>query len=151
TIYVCHWALPSRPLEGLATGSAERGFAVGDVSNNYQVIYQYPKDISVSDHATEIGPQYGDVCARFLGKNGIAEAHYSGGVFIKGDNPWDSGIAKGDSKLTPEQQAAGIFDSSLHDADAKKEKAFVDSIVSGKYLNETKSGADSTLAAILGR
>ena len=150
-IDVCNWALQSRPLNAIGTGSNERGFDVGDVWNNFQVIYQYPKNISVSVHATKIGPQFGDVCARFLGTKGIAEAHYSGGVFIKGDNPWDSGIAKGDSKLTPEQQAAGIFDSSLHDADAKKEKAFVDSIVSGKYLNETKSGADSTLAAILGR
>ena len=121
-IDVCNWALQSRPVHAIGTGSNERGFDVGDVWNNFQVIYQYPKNINVSVHATKIGPQFGDVCARFLGTKGIAEAHYSGGVFIKGDNPWDSGVAKGDSKLTPEQQAAGIFDSSLHDADAKKEK-----------------------------
>jgi hypothetical protein len=119
--------------------------------NNYQVIYNYPGDVKVTVHATKIGPQFGDVCCRFMGTKGIAEAHYSGGVFIQGDNPWDSGIAKGDSKLTPEQQAAGIFNSSLHDADANKEKSFIDSILSGKYLNETRSGADSTLTAILGR
>jgi predicted dehydrogenase len=150
-IDVCNWALQSHPVQAIGTGGNEHGYTVGDVWNNYQVLYQYPKNINVSVHATKVGPQFGDVCCRFLGTKGIAEAHYSGGVFIQGDNKWDSGIAKGDSKLTPEQQAAGIFDSSLHDADANKEKSFIDSIVSGKYLNETQSGADSTLAAILGR
>ena len=150
-IDVCNWALQGRPVNAIGTGNNENGYQVGDVWNNYQVIYQYPKNVNVSVHSTKIGPQFGDVCCRFMGTKGIAEAHYSGGVFINGDNAWDSGIAKGDSKLTPEQQAAGMFDSSLHDADANKEKAFIDSIVSGKYLNETRSGADSTLAAILGR
>lgn len=150
-IDVCNWALQSHPVQAIGTGGNEHGHTVGDVWNNFQVLYQYPKNINVSVHATKAGPQFGDVCCRFLGTKGIAEAHYSGGVFIQGDNKWDSGIAKGDSKLTPEQQAAGVFDSSLHDADANKEKSFIDSIVTGKYLNETQSGADSTLAAILGR
>jgi hypothetical protein len=86
-----------------------------------------------------------------MGTKGIAEAHYSGGVFINGDNQWDSGIAKGKSELTPQQQAAGVFLSSLYDADANKEKAFIKSIETGNYLNEARQGADSTLTAILGR
>ena len=150
-IDVCNWALQGHPLQAIGSGSNEKGRNIGDALNNYQVIYQYPRNVAVTVHATKVGPQFGDVCCRFLGTKGIAEAHYSGGVFIQGDNKWDSGIAKGDSELTPEQQAAGVFDSSLHDADANKEKAFIDSIVSGKHLNETRSGADSTLAAILGR
>jgi len=39
----------------------------------------------------------------------------------------------------------------LHDADANKEQAFIKSIETGNYLNETRSGAESTLTAILGR
>jgi myo-inositol 2-dehydrogenase / D-chiro-inositol 1-dehydrogenase len=150
-IDVCNWALQGHPEQAIASGGNEHGLTVGDVWNNYQVIYRYPKNVNVTVHATKVGPEFGDVCCRFLGTKGFAEAHYSGGVFIKGDNSWDSGITKGESKLTPEQQAAGMFDSSLHDADANKEKSFIDSIISGKYLNETRSGADSTLAAILGR
>ena len=150
-IDVCNWALQGHPLQAIGSGNNEKGRNIGDALNNYQVIYQYPRNVNVTVHATKVGPQFGDVCCRFLGTKGIAEAHYSGGVFIQGDNKWDSGVAKGGSELTPEQQAAGVFDSSLHDADANKEKAFIDSIVSGKHLNETRSGADSTLAAILGR
>ena len=150
-IDVCNWALQGHPLQAIGSGNNEKGRNIGDALNNYQVIYQYPRNVNVTVHATKVGPQFGDVCCRFLGTKGIAEAHYSGGVFIQGDNKWDSGVAKGGSELTPEQQAAGVFDSSLHDADANKEKSFIDSIVSGKHLNETRSGADSTLAAILGR
>ncbi len=150
-IDVCNWALKGHPIQAIGTGGNKGGPAVGDTWNNFQVLYQYANNVNVSMHSTQVGPQFGDVCCRFLGTKGIAEAHYSGGVFIKGDNPWDSGIAKGDSELTPQQQAAGVFLSSLYDADANKEKAFINSIESGKHLNETRSGAESTLAAILGR
>src|SRR6185503_3885363 len=119
--------------------------------NNYEVIYEYPDNVNVTIHSTQVGPSFGDVCCRFIGTKGIAEAHYSGGVFINGDNKWDSGVVKSAAELTPQQQAAGIFLSSLQDADANKEKAFIGSIESGKYLNEAASGAASTLTAILGR
>ena len=54
-------------------------------------------------------------------------------------------------KLSKEQQASGVFLSSLHDADANKETAFIKSIETANYLNEAKQGAESTLTAILGR
>jgi myo-inositol 2-dehydrogenase/D-chiro-inositol 1-dehydrogenase len=150
-IDVCNWALQGHPLSALGTGSNNQGAEFGDAWNNYQAIYQYPRGTHVSFHCSQIGKQFGDVCARFIGTKGIAEAHYSGGVFIKGDNGWDSGVLRQEAKVTPEQQAAGIFLSSLHDADANKEKAFITSIESGNYLNETKSGSESTQTAILGR
>ena len=101
---------------------------------------------------TQFGNHFGDVCAKFIGTKGTAEAHYSGGVFISGDNAWDSGVPKcADEKPTEEQRRAGAFLSSLEDADANKEIAFIKSIETGNYLNETRSGAESTLTAILGR
>jgi myo-inositol 2-dehydrogenase/D-chiro-inositol 1-dehydrogenase len=148
---VCNWTLQKNPLSAIGTGGRKEAPDFGDTWNNYQVLYQYPANLNVSIHSTQLGPQFGDVCARFIGTKGIGEAHYSGGVFIKGDNQWDSGVLKGDSKLTPEQTAAGVFDSSLHDADANKQKAFIRSIETRKYLNEARSGSESTLTAILGR
>jgi predicted dehydrogenase len=148
---VCNWALQSKPINAMGSGGNKGGPAVGDTWNNYQVIYQYPNDIHVSAHATQVGPAFGDVCCRFTGTKGSAEAHYSGGVFIKGDNEWDSGVSRTGTELTPEQQASGVFLSSLDDADANKEKAFIDSIEKGKYTNNLQAGAESTLTAILGR
>lgn len=148
---VCNWTLKGNPVKAIGTGGTKGGPDKGDAWNNYQVIYQYPDNVNVSFHSTQIGPTFGDVCCRFIGTKGMAEAHYSGGVFINGENKWDSGIARSGSELTPQQQASGVFLSSLHDADANKEKAFINSIESGNYLNETASGAASTLTAILGR
>ena len=116
-----------------------------------QVLYQYPNDINVSIHSTQIGPVFGDVCCRFLGTKGSAEAHYSGGVFINGDNKWDSGVARTEAEITPEQRSSGAFLSALGDADKNKEQHFISSIETGNYVNEIRSGVESTLTAILGR
>jgi myo-inositol 2-dehydrogenase / D-chiro-inositol 1-dehydrogenase len=149
---VCNWALQAHPLKAIGTGGRKGGFDFGDTWTNYQVLYEYPDNVNVSFHNTQQGIQSGDVCARFIGTKGIAEAHYSGGVFIIGEKPWDSGIAKcKDTVLTAEQKAAGIFLSSLYDADKNKDIAFIKSIETGNYINEALSGSESTLSAILGR
>jgi myo-inositol 2-dehydrogenase/D-chiro-inositol 1-dehydrogenase len=149
---VCNWALKLHPESAVGSGSAKGAPSFGDAWSNYQVIYRYPDNIHVTLHSTQTGPVFGDVCARFMGTEGIAEAHYSGGVFIKGKNSWDSGILKYEGAETTEaQRQAGIFLSSLHDADANKDIAFIESIESGNYINEVQPGVNSTLSAILGR
>ena len=55
------------------------------------------------------------------------------------------------SEPTEEQRRTGAFLSSLYDADQNKGTAFIRSIESGNYLNDTFSGAASTMAAIMGR
>jgi hypothetical protein len=100
----------------------------------------------------QYGPHFGDVCAKFIGTEGTAEAHYSGGVYISGSKPWDSGVLKySGQQVSDEQRRAGVFQSALGDADANKEKVFIQSIESGNYLNEARSGSESTLTIILGR
>ena len=149
---VCNWALKAHPVKAVGTGGRKGGTGFGDTWTNYQVLYEYPDNVNVCFHNTQQGSQFGDVCARFIGTRGLAEAHYSGGVFIKGDKPWDSGILRCEQDtLTQEQRSAGVFLSSLHDADSNKDISFIKSIETGNYLNEALSGSESTLTAILGR
>ncbi len=149
-IDICNWILNEKPEWALGMGNRKGEPDFGDTYTNYQVVYEYPQLKNVSIHSTQFGPKFGDVCARFLGTKGTAEAHYSRGVFIEGENPWDSGILRG-QEPTPEQRAAGAFTSALHDSTPNKVKAFINSIETGIYINETVSGATSTLSAILGR
>ena len=149
-IDVCNWVLNENPEIAIGLGNRKGMPDFGDTFTNYQVVYEYPEETNVSVHSTQIGPKSSDVCARFIGTKGFAEAHYSRGVYIKGDNPWDSGVLRG-QEPTPEQRAAGIFTSSLHDSTPNKVKSFIHSIESGNLLNEARSGAMSTLSAILGR
>lgn len=149
---VCNWALQSHPKTAVGMGGKKGGPDFGDTWNNFQIIYQYAGGINVSLHSTQVGPEFGDVCARFIGSKGMAEAHYSGGVFISGENQWDSGVLRcSTEEITREQREAGVFLSSLHDADANKEIHFIKSIETGNYLNEASSGVESTLSAIMGR
>lgn len=150
-IDVCNWALQKLPVNAIGTGGKNESHKFGDTWKHFQVLYQYP-GVNVSVLAVQFGPHFGDVCAKFIGTKGTAEAHYSGGVYISGTNPWDSGIPRcANTKLTDEQIRAGAFQSALQDADANKEIAFIKSIETGNFLNETRSGSESALTAILGR
>lgn len=150
-IDVCNWILGATPLYAIGDGGKKGGPNFGNAWTNYQVIYKYPNNVNVSVHSAKFGKVFGDVCARFIGTKGLAEAHYNGGVFINGDTKWDSGIVRSVSELTPESIAKGASTSSLDDADPNKGKAFIESITSGNYLNQLESGCHSTLSAILGR
>lgn len=148
---VCNWGLQSLPVKAIGSGGLNFPEHKGDAWNHYQVVYQYPNGVNVTCQSTQFGKAFGDVCARFLGTKGIAEAHYSGGVFIKGEKAWDSGVLKNDSAVTQQQRASGAFLSSLEDADPNKGKSFIGSIETGNHLNQCQQGATSTLTAILGR
>lgn len=148
---LCNMVLQAHPLSAIGFGGLDEGVEFGNAWNNYQVIYQYPDNVRLSYHSTQLGKQFGDVCARFIGTKGIAEAHYQGGVFVSGEKPWDSGHARNAAQLMAEQTATGISLSSLYDADANKHTNFIKSIENGNYLNETLRGAESTLTAIMGR
>lgn len=146
---VCNWTLRQHPVEAMGTGGLLHGMEFGNAWNNYQVVYKYPGNINMSIHSTQSGKQFGDVCARFIGTKGIAEAHYNRGVYISGENKWDSGVVRGEP--TPEQVASGAFLSSLYDADKNKVQSFIKSIETKNHLNEIQQGTESTLTAILGR
>ena len=148
---VCNWGLQAVPVKALGSGGLKASEHLGDAWNHYQVVYEYPNGINVSCHSTQFGSVFGDVCARFLGTKGLAEAHYSGGVFINGEKKWDSGIARSEAEITEQQRASGAFLSSLHDADPNKGRSFIQSIENAKYLNECEQGGNSTLTAVLGR
>ena len=147
---VCNWVLDEQPDNAIGGGNRKAELDFGDTFTNYQVVYGYPEAVQVSLHSTQLGSAFGDVCCRFIGTKGIAEAHYNRGVYIEGEHQWDSGILWGQSP-DPQQIAAGAFTSSLHDSTPNKVKAFTDSITSGQHINEASSGARSTLSAILGR
>ena len=150
-IDVCNWVMRSLPVQAVGSGGKKGSPDFGNAWTNYQVIYEYPGDVNVSVHSTQVGPAFGDVCARFIGTTGIAEAHYTGGVLIKGSKEWNSGIPQSGAALTPDQIASGVSRSSLDDADKNKGMAFIKSIETGNHINHLRPGCESTLSAILGR
>ena len=150
-IDVCNWALGEHPKSAIGTGGMDDSQTLGDTWKHFQVAYEYPST-NVMVQATQYGSEWGGVCARFIGTEGTAIAYYTGGVFISGKKAWDSGILRcSEGEPTEEQRRTGAFLSSLYDADRNKGTAFIRSIETGSYLNDTFSGVESTLAAIMGR
>jgi myo-inositol 2-dehydrogenase / D-chiro-inositol 1-dehydrogenase len=150
-IDVCNWVLQAHPLKAVGSGGRKGRTDEGDCWSHFNVNYEYPGGIHVTVQSTQFDPGLGDVCERFFGTKGISESHYTGGVFIKGENEWDSGAARKDQAVSSKDWATGSFKSALEDADPNKEKAFIESIRSGKLINEAAQGAESALSAILGR
>ena len=88
---------------------------------------------------------------QYYGTKGCAEARYDVPVRISGEQAWEY---PGLSKPEPTDAAlavTGTFKGALDDADPNKQKAFIESIVSGNLINEAASGGEAALSAILGR
>jgi hypothetical protein len=128
------------------------------------MVFTYPDDVHVSINQFAGGDAVWDVSERFFGAKGVAEAHYSGVVGIYGDEPWEwegstspcstqPGHANiyAVSKAGTAQKTGGDFLDALQFADAQKDKAFIESIVTGKYHNQAAKGVESALSAQLGR
>lgn len=150
-IDVCNWVLRAHPIKAVGYGGRKGRTDDGNAWSHFQVNYVYPNDVHITLMSTQFDPSLGDVCERFFGTKGLSESHYTGGVFIKGQNAWDSGVARTGQAVSAKDWATGSFKSALDDADPNKEKAFIESIRSGKWINEAQQGAESALTAIMGR
>ncbi len=140
-----NWVLKAHPESAYATCGRKARTDIGDVNDHFVTAFLYPGDIHVGFQSTQYLPKWCDVCVRFLGKDGYAEAHYSGIVMIVGKNEWKAQPPP----PTAERQRPEV--DPLSEATPEKVKAFVASIKSGKFENQLEQGAESTLSAIMGR
>jgi myo-inositol 2-dehydrogenase/D-chiro-inositol 1-dehydrogenase len=151
-IDICNWVLDSHPISAYATGSRSVLSHFGNNFDNYQVAYTYPNDV----HVTLVAKQYGeakdfDVSEQVFGSLGHSESPYSGPVRIVGEKAWEW---KSDPPAQPQSTgfaANGVFSDNLAQADSEKDKAFIESIVSGKFHNQAELGVQSARSAMLAR
>jgi myo-inositol 2-dehydrogenase / D-chiro-inositol 1-dehydrogenase len=152
-IDLCNWIIGSHPLKATATGGRNVITHQGDTWDNYQVIYTYPGDVHLSFSSTQWGSNgFFDVTERIFGEKGIAEASYSGPVRIIGENAWAWSAGSSAASGPPSTFAAnGAFTDNLEFADREKDRAFIESITSGKFHNQAADGVETALSAMLGR
>jgi predicted dehydrogenase len=161
-IDICNWVLKAHPLKAIGTGGRKVRDDWGNTWDHFDVIFTYPEDVRVSLNHVQFGDALGDVAERFFGSRGVSESHYSGLVGIYGEEPWSWEGSAGATLLPSsniyasknrggDQHVTGSIRGALDEADKEKTKAFVDSILTGKYHNQAAQGAESTLSAILGR
>ena len=150
-IDVTNWMLKGNPVK--AVGSAGRAGRTdkGDCASHYNCVFTYPGDVHIGFASTQFGKAGWGVGMQYFGTKGNAEARYDAPVRIGGETSWEFPDLK---KPEPTDQAlavTGTFRGALDDADPNKQKAFIESITSGKLVNEATPGAESALACMLGR
>jgi predicted dehydrogenase len=141
-IDVCNWFLDAHPIQVFAKGGRKARTFVGDTWDHYEVIYEYPNECEIVFSSTQfLDLGWGDAGERLNGSKGAFDG-LSKPIRIRGENPW-----------TPSQESVkkdeAFFQS--NDAEANKVRAFYQSVVDKKYINEIPNGVQSTLTSILGR
>jgi predicted dehydrogenase len=146
-IDICNWALGAHPVMAVGKGGRKVRDDWGDIWDHWSVTFTYPGDVLMTFHSVQFGETYWDVGCRFFGDRGVAECYYSGEARVIGPESWDLRTVPGQEGGG---ETAGRFQG-LSGADESKTGRFLESILSGRYMNEAESGAMSALSAILGR
>jgi predicted dehydrogenase len=150
-IDVTNWMFQAHPLKAVGAGGRAGRSDAGDCWSHFNCVFTYPNDVHVSFASTQFGKSAWGVGMQYYGTKGCAEARYDAPVRLSGEEQWEyPGLGK--APVTDAAAAAtGKFSGALDDADPNKQKAFIESIVSGKLVNEADTGAEAALSAMLGR
>ena len=150
-IDVCNWVLQGHPIKASATGGRQVRPPDGDVYGHYNVVFFYPENVAVTFSSTQFNKGWWDVTERFFGSKGVSQSPYSGPLGIWGDEPWQPSGAPKQTAESTKFSAAGSFSDNLAEADPEKKKAFVESIQSGKFHNQSEAGVESALSCMMAR
>jgi predicted dehydrogenase len=151
-IDVTNWFLKGHPVKAVGSGGRAGRTDKGDAWSHFNCVFTYPGDVHISFASTQFtNAKWGGVGMQYYGTKGWAEARYDTPVRLSAETQWEfPGLGKPEATDTA-AAVTGAFRGALDDADPNKQKAFIESITSGKLLNEAQQGAESTLAGILGR
>ncbi len=151
-IDICNWILQSHPSKATARGGRDGRPNDGDVYGNYHTVFQYPGGVDVTFSSTQFAKGWWDVTERFFGTKGTSQSPYVGPLGIWGEEPWQYGSSESKDAANPQAfSVTGKFSSNLDQADPEKKKAFIESIVSGKFHNQADKGAESALSCMMAR
>jgi predicted dehydrogenase len=152
-IDICNWVLQGHPLKATGRGGRNgRNFPNDTCYSHFDVVFQYPNNVDVSFNSTQFGKGQFDVNERFFGTRGSSQSPYSGPLGIWGEEKWVWGGGDSDKPAAEGQfSASGSFSDNLAQADPEKQKAFIESVASGKLHNQAALGVESALTTMLGR
>ncbi len=149
---IANWAMGAHPVKATGQGGRYVRKDASDIWDTWGVVLTYPGGAQLTFNSTQFGDTYWDAGIRFFGERGVGEAYYSGVSRITGPEPFDGQPASSikAKAATGKFSLDGAFDG-LGKSDQLKAKAFTESVVSGRLLNEAATGAESALTAILAR
>ena len=133
-IDVANWLLGAHPLEAAGRMGLAPAERQGDMADFFSVQYQYPKGVAADFIGTRFADGYRDQCVRIQGTRGTVDTHYMGAVNIIGANPW-KGAQTDTTRLGAQTNVQN----------------FLESIRTGRPIDNTAAAAETNLTSILGR
>ena len=130
---VMNWIMNAHPVKCIGMGGRQSrtGFEYGNIYDHVSVEYEYPNDVRVEYMGTQIDHYPYRSNQRVTGTKGSAVLDFRKGA-ITGANPFN-------------------FDKESPNPSVVQYKEMIDSIRTGKGINEGQQIAESTLTAIMGR
>jgi len=132
---VANWGLGSHPIRAVGMGGRQRSVPnpkdYGQIFDHMAVDYEYPNGVHVMSMCRQIDGCEGNVSETFIGTRGVCKANE---------------YKINDSRILSRQQ-----DKASTDPYIQEHTDLIESIRTGKPLNELKQVAETTLTAILGR
>jgi myo-inositol 2-dehydrogenase/D-chiro-inositol 1-dehydrogenase len=132
---VANWYTRAHPLRAFGTGGRKARTDVGNCWDHFLVQFWYPGDVKADFSSNQFLKGFHDMCIRFYGTAGTVDSHYGGAIRITGDNPWP-GVEKDDT---------------FREGAVANVKRFVESLRTGRLLNNVEESVESNLTSILGR
>jgi predicted dehydrogenase len=139
---MANWYLGAHPLKATGAGGRTSWAGTksdkGDAWDHFAVTFWYPDDVHASFSSHQLTGRYSDLCVRCFGLKGCADTHYGGMVRINYDEL--------DGAWTGTQK-----DDTFTGGCITNVQNFVESIRTGKPINNAAAAVESNLTGILGR
>ncbi|MCL5745246.1 MAG: Gfo/Idh/MocA family oxidoreductase, partial [Acidobacteria bacterium] len=146
-IDVANWFLRGHPVQ--ATGMTGRTVRTkwGDCEDYFVITFRYPGEVTADFSSAQFLKGYYDICVRVYGTDGTLDSHYGLGPRFQVDPRLDGSV-----QITGAKAWKGAdHDKTFDEGALANVKAFVDSVRTGKLLNNAADSVGSNLTCILGR
>jgi predicted dehydrogenase len=147
-IDLCNWALQAHPLKAIGRRLCPDS---RNADGRRDVVFYYPGGVHVSITDAQFDEDQSNVNVLLFGSKGLSKLQYFGPCAIYGEEAWSWQRPLQQRIFVKRSQAVGAYRDNLAEADAKSKQLFVDSIIAGKFYNQTTVGVESALTAMLGR
>ncbi|HEY2014835.1 MAG TPA: Gfo/Idh/MocA family oxidoreductase [Bryobacteraceae bacterium] len=141
-IDMANWYLGGHPLKANGTGGrtnwAGTKSDTGNSWDHFAVNFWYPNDVQATFSSNQLTGRFSDLCVRCFGLKGCADTHYGGLVRVVSDSA--------DKNWTGAEK-----DDTFTGGCITNIKNFIESIRTGKPVNNVPTAVESNLTGILGR
>lgn len=146
-IDVANWYLRGHPVKAAGMGGRKVRMKYGDCWDFFVVTLWYPDNVTVDFSSAQFLKGYYDICIRVYGPLGTLDSHYGLGPRYQVDPRLDGYVA-----ITGQHAWKGADrDKTFDEGALANVRNFVDSIRTGKLLNNAADSVDSNLTCILAR